>query len=118
MCYRMRAVACCANPEDAFAFERHLDRRKQEDSGRRENLLFGAGIAANLLGLETLKELTGIAEPSALGRVVIFNLLDLTLSRHIVLRKPWCPACFRPQPSRKPEPTAEAAPAAQPPHAA
>lgn len=95
LCYRMRAVACAVNPEDAFAFERHLDRRKQDDSSRRENLVFGAGIAANLLGLEALKELTGFAEPSATGRICVLNLPDLTLSRHVVLRKPWCPACFR-----------------------
>ena len=98
LCYRMRSVACSANPEDAFAFERHLDRRKQDDSGRRENLVFGAGLAANLLGLETLKELTGLAEPAATGRIIVLNMLDLTLSRHVVLRKPWCPACFRREP--------------------
>ena len=101
LCYRMRAVACSANPEDAFAFERHLDRRKQDDSGRRENLVFGAGLAANLLGLETFKELTGMAEPAATGRIIVLNMLDLTLSRHVVLRKPWCPACFRREPPFK-----------------
>src|SRR5262249_3758768 len=43
LCYRMRAVACAGNPEDAFAYERQLDRRRHDDSGRRENLVFGAG---------------------------------------------------------------------------
>lgn len=94
MCYRMRAVACAGNPEDAFAFERYLDRRKQDDSGRRENLVFGAGLAASLVGIEALKEVSGLAEPSAKGKIVVFNLLTCTLSKHTVLRKPWCPACF------------------------
>ena len=94
LCYRMRAVACAGNPEDAYAYERQLDRRKQDDSGRRENLVFGAGLAANLLGLEVVKELTGIAEPSLVGRLLTIRLTDLSIERHTVLRKPWCPACF------------------------
>jgi adenylyltransferase/sulfurtransferase len=94
LCYRMRAVACSVNPEDAFAYERYLDHRKHDDSGTRENLAFGVGIAANMVGLEALKELTNIGQPSAVGRIVVFDLLELTCSRHVVLRKPWCPACF------------------------
>jgi bacteriocin biosynthesis cyclodehydratase domain-containing protein len=94
LCYRMRAVACAGNPEDAFAYERQLDRRKQDDSGRRENLVFGAGLVANLLGLEVLKEITGMAEPSLVGRLLTIRLTDVTIERHTVLRKPWCPACF------------------------
>ncbi len=51
LCYRMRAVACAADPEDAFAFERYLDRRRRDDGPRRENLVFAAGLAGNLVGL-------------------------------------------------------------------
>jgi len=94
LCYRMRAVACAGNPEDAFAYEKHLDRRKRDESGRRENLVFGAGLAANFLGLEVLKELTGLAEPSLVGRLLTIQLTDLSMQKHTVLRKPWCPACF------------------------
>jgi bacteriocin biosynthesis cyclodehydratase domain-containing protein len=94
LCYRMRAVACGGNPEEAFAYEKYLDRRKRDDSGRRENLVFGAGLAANLLALEAFKELTGIAEPSLVGRVLTVELADLGIQRHTILRKPWCPACF------------------------
>jgi len=95
MCYRMRAVACAGNPEAAFDFEKYLDRRKKDDSPHRENLVFGAGIAANLLGMETLKELTGMAEPSLVGRILTVGLADLGIHRHTVLRKPWCPACYK-----------------------
>jgi bacteriocin biosynthesis cyclodehydratase domain-containing protein len=94
LCYRMRAVACTGNPEDAFAYEKYLDRRKQDDSGRRESLVFGAGIAAHLLGLETIKILTEFTEPSLVGRILTIRLTDLAIERHTVLRKPWCPACF------------------------
>ena len=90
----MRAVACAGNPEDAFAFEKYLDRRKRDESGRRENLVFGAGMAANLLGVEVVKELTGLAEPSLVGRILTIQLNDLAIEKHTVLRKPWCPACF------------------------
>lgn len=94
LCYRMRAVACSGNPEDAFAYEKYLDRRKQDDSARRESLVFAAGIAANLLGLEVIKTLTEFYEPSLVGRILSVRLTDLAIERHTVLRKPWCPACF------------------------
>jgi molybdopterin-synthase adenylyltransferase len=93
LCYQMRAVACTENPEEQFAHLRFLDRRKQDDSARRENLVFGAGIVGNLLGLEAFRALTGISSGVA-GRVLIYNLIDMGCQKHVVLRKPWCPACF------------------------
>jgi molybdopterin-synthase adenylyltransferase len=94
LCYKMRMVACAGNPEDAFAFEKILDRRKQDDSSRRENLVFGAGLAANMLALEVLRELIGLTPVPTQGKIVIFDLLDMSSSKHVVLRKPWCPACY------------------------
>jgi bacteriocin biosynthesis cyclodehydratase domain-containing protein len=94
LCYKMRTVACAGNPEDAFAFEKILDRRKEDDSSNRENLVFGAGIAANMLALEALRELIGIGPVPTQGKIVIFDLLDMSTSKHVVLRKPWCPACY------------------------
>jgi adenylyltransferase/sulfurtransferase len=96
LCYKMRAVACAENPEDEFAHQRFLDRRKQDDGGRRENLVFGAGVIGNLVGLEALKTLTGVLEPVTLGRIVVVDFLTLSCTKHLVLRKPWCPACFPP----------------------
>jgi bacteriocin biosynthesis cyclodehydratase domain-containing protein len=93
LCYRMRAVAAAGDPEDAFAHERYLDRRGRDDSARRESLVFSAGLAASLLGTEVLKELTGLAEPSLVGRILSVKLTDLSLTRHTVLRMPACPAC-------------------------
>jgi bacteriocin biosynthesis cyclodehydratase domain-containing protein len=96
LCYKMRAVACADNPEDEFSQLRFLDRRKQDDSGRRENHVFGVGIVGNLLGLEAFKVLTSMPAAAA-GRIVIIDFLELTTKKHVVLRKPWCPACFLPQ---------------------
>src|SRR5438270_795957 len=95
LCYKMRAVSCAGNPEDEFAFESFLDQRKQDDSARHENLVCGVHIAAGLVSLEALKILSGTLPPSSVGRIVVLNLLDLTSSKHVVLRKPWCPACFK-----------------------
>jgi adenylyltransferase/sulfurtransferase len=93
MCYRMRAVACAENPEEEFAHLRFLDRRKQDDSPRRENLVFAPAIVGNLLALEAFRVVLGLPA-SASGRVVIFDFLECTSQKHVVLRKPWCPACF------------------------
>jgi bacteriocin biosynthesis cyclodehydratase domain-containing protein len=106
LCYKMRTVACAGNPEDEFAFESFLDRRKQDDSGRRENLVFGVGLASNLLSLEAVKALTGKLSPSAIGKIVVFDLLTLNSSKHVVLRKPSCPACFKSESETAAEATA------------
>jgi bacteriocin biosynthesis cyclodehydratase domain-containing protein len=100
LCFKMRAVACAGNPEDEFAFESFLDRRNQDDSNKRENVVFGSGLMSNCLGMEAFNELAGIAEPSALGAIVVYDLLTMESTKHVVLRKPWCPACFDKNPSR------------------
>ena len=93
LCYRMRAVACAENPEEEFAHLRFLDARKRDDSGRRENLVFGAAIVGNLLALEAFRVLLGLPV-SASGRIIVCDFMELTTQKHVVLRKPWCPACF------------------------
>ena len=75
----MRVVACAGNPAEAFAYEQQLDRRRHDDSDRRENLVFGAGLASNLVGLEVIKELTGLAEPSLTGRLLTIRLSTLAM---------------------------------------
>jgi bacteriocin biosynthesis cyclodehydratase domain-containing protein len=93
LCYKMRAAACAANPEDELAHLRRLDRRKRDDSDKRENHPFSVGAVGNLVGLEAIKCLTRIAEPSALRRIVVVDFLTLVSCTHTVLRMPWCPAC-------------------------
>lgn len=93
LCYKMRASACAENPEAEFVFERYLDRRRNDDSGIRENLVFSAGIAAHLLGLETLKGLAGGISQSLISKICVLNLIDLNWSKHTILKEPFCPAC-------------------------
>lgn len=94
LCYKMRAVACAENPEHDFVFQRMLDKRKTDDSAHRENITFAAGLAANALGLEALKELSGCMQPSTVGKVLVIDLMEMSMKKHVLLRKPWCPACF------------------------
>jgi ribosomal protein S12 methylthiotransferase accessory factor len=89
----MRSVACAKNPEDAFELERRLDRRAQDDSGRSANLVFAAGAAGNLVGMEVVKELTGVAAASLVGKIAVLDLLEHSIARHVILRQPFCPAC-------------------------
>ena len=93
LCYRMRAVACAENPEDEFNLLRYLDRRKRDDSGRRENVVFGSAIVGNLLGLEVFKILAGLPG-SVQGKILTIDFLELSAQKHVVLKKPWCPACY------------------------
>jgi bacteriocin biosynthesis cyclodehydratase domain-containing protein len=93
LCYRMRVVACAEEPEEEFAFQSFLDRRKRDDSATRENLVFGTTMAGQLAALETFKALSGVIAPSTRGAIVVFDLIKLATTTHVVLRKPWCPAC-------------------------
>ena len=94
MCYRIRALACTGNPEASFVVERHLDRMKTDISHRREGLVFGAGIAANMAGLEVIKALTGAYPMSLAGRLLTVSLQDFRMQKHTVLKKPQCPSCM------------------------
>ena len=76
------ATGCARSPAPAiprttFAFERHLDRAKRISATSGENLVFGAGIAGNMAGLEVVKMLTGASQPSLVGRLLTVSLQDL-----------------------------------------
>lgn len=94
LCYQMRAAACAEYPDEAVSYLEFLDDRKQDDGRVRENHAFGTGAIGNLIGLEAFKALTGVIQPSTLGRIMVVDFLHLRSSKHSVLRKPWCPACF------------------------
>jgi molybdopterin-synthase adenylyltransferase len=93
LCYKMRLVAGSETPEDEFAFQSFLDRRKHDDSIHRQNLVFTAGLGAQLVALEAFKQLSGVLPPVTRGRIFVFDTMQLTSTPHVVLRKPWCPAC-------------------------
>jgi bacteriocin biosynthesis cyclodehydratase domain-containing protein len=94
LCYRMRSVTCAEDPESEFSLQQYLDHRKHDDSDRRENIVFAAGLAANLVALESLKVLIGSIPCPTLGAIIAVNTLDTTMSKHVVLRHPACPVCF------------------------
>jgi adenylyltransferase/sulfurtransferase len=93
LCYQMRAIACTDDPDAALSDLRYVDASKTDDSPHRENLAFGAGIVGNLLALEAFKALTGL-RPTTAGRILILDFASCALEHHVVLRKPWCPACW------------------------
>jgi bacteriocin biosynthesis cyclodehydratase domain-containing protein len=93
LCYQGRAIACLDDPADALADLKQQDESKTDTSTFRENLAFGAGIVGNLLALQAFQALTGI-RPATVGRVLTFDFMSTTMTQHVVLRKPWCPACF------------------------
>jgi bacteriocin biosynthesis cyclodehydratase domain-containing protein len=94
LCYKMRAIACSAEPADELDFERMLEFRNHDDSSSSENLTFAAGLLGNLAALEAFKTITGIGACSAAGGIVVVDLIWGGWQKHTILRKPWCPACF------------------------
>jgi adenylyltransferase/sulfurtransferase len=94
LCYQMRAVACADDPADALAELTQTDASRTDESRHREGLSFGAGIVGHLLGLEAFKALIGLRPPTA-GRILTVDFTNSGMKQHVVLRKPWCPACFR-----------------------
>jgi bacteriocin biosynthesis cyclodehydratase domain-containing protein len=95
LCYQGRTVACRDDPVEALADLRQQDESKTDTSVHRENLAFGAGIVGQLLALHAFQALTGL-RPASTGRILAIDFLNSTMSHHLVLRKPWCPACFPP----------------------
>jgi adenylyltransferase/sulfurtransferase len=93
LCYKMREAACAERPADALAHLEFLDERRNDVSGSRENTAFSAGVIGNMVAWQAFQELSGIAEASGAGSIFVLDFLRLTTTRHIVARKPDCPAC-------------------------
>jgi ribosomal protein S12 methylthiotransferase accessory factor len=92
-CYLSRMVACEDDPAAAL---RELEvgfGDRADFSAHRENLPFAAGIVGHLLALQAFHFLVGI-RPRSAGRVLVVDFLGSTMREHVVLRKPWCSACF------------------------
>ena len=92
MCYRMRADRVRRQPGVGVrprAPTRPGASATTAPAGRTSSS--APGLAANLVGLEVVKLVTGVTEPSLLGQILTIRLTDLTIERHTVLRKPWCP---------------------------
>jgi adenylyltransferase/sulfurtransferase len=96
MCYRMRMIASSERPEESLGFHTYHDRRKRDDSSLHENLTCGPVVCGQLLALEVIKELSGALPSTLRGHLFVVDLTDLSTSTHQILRKPWCPTCFKP----------------------
>jgi molybdopterin-synthase adenylyltransferase len=94
LCYTMRSVAAARDPEEEFGVQQFLDARRLDDSDRRESFGFSVALMANLMGLESLKALTQVGSCQTLGAVVVIDVLQSSLKRHVVLKNPRCPVCF------------------------
>jgi bacteriocin biosynthesis cyclodehydratase domain-containing protein len=102
LCYTMRTVSAAQDPEEELIHRQALDDRKRDDSDRRENTWFAVSAAAGLAGSEVIRGLLPHLRPVSAGRLVAVDLVDLGITKHVVLRKPWCPACFSGQTAQAP----------------
>ena len=92
-CYQARSIACEEDPQGAL---RGLQARYdglRDLSAHRENLPFTAGVVGHLLALQAFQFIVGF-RPRSVGRVLVVDFLGSGMTEHVVLRKPWCSACF------------------------
>lgn len=93
MCYRMRRVACEDNYDEAMAYERYLNERKQPCLSSRATAPFLSAHLASLLTAETLK-MVAVGLPGTLvSRILDFDSLTFESRFHSILRQPECSAC-------------------------
>jgi bacteriocin biosynthesis cyclodehydratase domain-containing protein len=95
LCYEQRAVACNDDSPATLAELEQFRESRTDTSRHRENLSFGVGIVGNLLALEAFRSLTAESHPRA-GRVLTVDFATSLTKDHLLLRKPWCPACGDP----------------------
>lgn len=93
MCYRMRSVACTKDFDTAMNYEEHLDRQKDPALHRRGVLPGTPQYAAGLLASEIIKHLLSVSPRKLAGKVLEFDVLDMSSEIHPVLEQPYCPAC-------------------------
>ena len=98
LCYKMRSIACAADPQSQLLYESFIDEHSGSITIIPENVVSAVGTVANLLAVEVFKFLIGPSEPTSLGKLLTVDFLSLSITPHVILRKPWCPACFTPPP--------------------
>jgi bacteriocin biosynthesis cyclodehydratase domain-containing protein len=102
MCWRMRAIACETEFEDAMACEEWLDRRRQPALHERIVHPFLPAFVGSVLGSQILTSMLEASIPSLAGKIWEFNALTLRSDAHTVLQKPDCPACAGIEARRRP----------------
>jgi bacteriocin biosynthesis cyclodehydratase domain-containing protein len=95
MCYRMRVLACEQDFDLAMAYEEHLDRKREPSLAERPLLPTLPLQLASVLGLEALKFLIRLNQPTLVDKVLVFDGLLGEARNHPVLVVPSCPTCAK-----------------------
>ncbi|HEX2295258.1 MAG TPA: TOMM precursor leader peptide-binding protein [Actinomycetota bacterium] len=93
MCWRMRALACEDDFEQAMSYEQFLDAERRPRLHSRSVLPFLAEYAAAATASALTKHLLGLGPTALTGRVNEFDGIELTSHLHDVLERSDCPAC-------------------------
>jgi ribosomal protein S12 methylthiotransferase accessory factor len=93
MCWRMRALACENDFEEAMAYEEFLDRQQRPELHQRSMLPFLPAYVGSVLGAQILTSMLEVSIPTLAGKIFEFNGLTLRGELHTVLQRPDCPAC-------------------------
>ncbi len=95
MCYRMRAVACAKDFDQAIAFEEHLDHIREPRLHARPILPVLPEMLASTMAMEVLRILTGLHPPVLVDRVMEYDAFSGRHSLHPVLTVPHCVVCAK-----------------------
>jgi bacteriocin biosynthesis cyclodehydratase domain-containing protein len=88
-CFLSR-ISAASRPEE----ERHSRLRGKGAPGpAKENSIFAAGLLGHSVAWEAVKALTQVHSPATLGSIIIMDMLSMSTTKHVILRKPWCAAC-------------------------
>jgi thiazole/oxazole-forming peptide maturase SagD family component len=93
MCYRMRAVACAPDFEQAMAFEEHLDKERRPALASRAMMPALPELLASMSALEGLRQLTNMHPAALADGVLEYDAMSNATTLHPVLTVPDCPVC-------------------------
>jgi len=93
-CYKMRSIACAAEPDLALRLDMKAVQQECDDKLCQENLTFTAGILGNLAALEAFTAITGTGSYFAAGQIAVVSLYRGQWEKHTILRNPRCSSCF------------------------
>lgn len=95
MCYRMRAVACAPDFEQAIAFEEHIDRVRRPSLVTRPLLPFLPELLASSMAIEALRLLLGLHPPVLVDSIAEYDAMSSATEMQPVLAVPDCPVCSK-----------------------
>jgi ribosomal protein S12 methylthiotransferase accessory factor len=102
MCYRMRAIACAPDFEQAMAFEEHLDRARRPSLASRASLPVLPELLAASMAMEAVRLLLGIHPPIHVDNISEYDAMSGALNNHPLLVVPDCPVCSKKKPRIQP----------------